>query len=219
MLLNGREKREKMLRSAAVIALILGWTFSGGIAQADTIYFLVGGIYPTNDSYVLALSNSADIVHARKLVRHGPGIGGALVVARIIRSNPEGLNRNYVAEGLPVWSWRVDEFLGFSDMTPEIMDGSPTWVEEDPYMWPSGSVIGFWNYTVVAEMGTDLEAWNCDLSADGSIDFADVSIFIEDWLEQVHWGADIDGSYSVDLRDFAIIAEHWLDCLDCFSIP
>ena len=232
MLLNGSEvmlhqnhlsflktskKEGRMFKSLFVTGLILVWTFSAGIAQAETVYFLVGEKNPFhNDSYVLALSNAADIAHARDIIGNKPGITAFIVVAKIVRSNPDGLNRNYVREGLPVWSWRVDEFLGFADITPEILDGWPTWVEEDPGQWPSGSTIGFWGYTVVAELGTDLEVWNCDLGADGSIDFEDVSIFVADWLEPVHWGADIDGSYSVDLYDFAIIAEHWLSC---FGIP
>jgi hypothetical protein len=65
-------------------------------------------------------------------------------------------------------------------------------------------------------MGTDPEVWNCDLSADGSINFKDFSIFAEDWLEPVHWGSDIDGNNWVGLNDLAIIAEHWLSC---FGIP
>lgn len=201
-----------MFRSLSVIGVMLVGIFSAGMAQAETVYFLVGGIYPNiNDSYVLPLSNPADIVHARQLVRHGPGIGNSIVVARIVRSNPDGLNRNYVVEGLPAWSWDVNEFLGFAGVTPEIFDGDPTWVEDDPGWWHSGSTIGFWRYTVVAEIGTNPELWNCDLSADGRIDFADISIFAEDWLEPVHWGPDIDGSYLVDFEDLAIIAGHWLE--------
>jgi hypothetical protein len=206
-----------MFRSVAVIALILAWAFLAGMAQAEIVYFLVGEINPlNNDSYVLALSNPADIAHARDLIGYGPGIGDGIVVATIVRSNPNGLNRNYVREGLPGWSWRVNAFLGFEDLTAEILDGWPTWVEEDPVQWPWGSTIGFWSYTVVAELGTDLEVWNCDLSADGSIDFNDLDIFTGQWLEYVHWGPDVDGSYRVDFNDFAIIANHWMSC---FGIP
>ena len=200
-----------MFRSLSVIGVTLVCSISAGMAQAETVYFLVGEKYPSyNDCYVLALSNLADIRHARRIILN-PQTTAQIVVAVIERSNPDGLNRNYVAEGLPVWSWRVNEFLGFWEATPEIMDGSPTDVEEYPGMWPSGSTIGFWSYTVVKELGTDLEIWNCDLSADDIIDFEDVRLFAEDWLEPVHWGADIDGSYSVDFADFAIMASHWLE--------
>jgi len=120
-------ERKKMFRSVAVIALIPAWAFLAGTAQAETVYFLVGRINSSPiDSYVLALSNPADIAHARDLIGYGPGIGDEIVVATIERSNHDGLNRNYVREGLPVWSWRVNEFLGFGDITAEILDGSPT---------------------------------------------------------------------------------------------
>ena len=204
-----------MNRSLFTISLVMVWALSAGTVQAETIYFLVGEKESPvhNDSYVVGLSEYEDIRHARQIIINPEITPGQIVVARIERSNPEGLNRNYVAEGLPVWSWRVDEFEGFAEMTAEIYDGWPTWVEEDPNWWVSGSTIGFWHYTVVQELGTEaeLEAWNCDLSPDGIINLKDFGVFARDWLEEVHWGADIDGSYSVDFADVAIMASYWLE--------
>jgi len=203
-----------MNKSLFTISVIAVWLFSAGPTQAETIYFLVAEIEPLhNDSYVLGLSEYSDIYHARQIIINPETISDQIVVARIVRSNPEGLNRNYFAEGLPVWSWQVDEFLGFAENTAEILDGWPTWVENDSNTWPSGANIGFWQYTVVQEMGTeaDLEAWNCDLSPNGFIDLKDFGVFAEDWLEAMHWGADIDGSYNVDFADLAIMASYWLE--------
>jgi hypothetical protein len=69
---------------------------------------------------------------------------------------------------------------------------------------------------VVAELGTDLESWNCDLSADGSIDFDDFSMFAARWKELLLGGPDIDGSGEVDIYDLAVFADNWLSC---FHIP
>ncbi|MBW8001841.1 MAG: LamG domain-containing protein [Planctomycetes bacterium] len=178
-------------------------------AQAETVYFLVAEISPFyNDSYVLPLSNTADIAHARDLIGYGTSAGNAIVVATTEYSNPDGLNRNYVLPMLPAWSWRIQNFLGFADFTIEILDGTPTDVENSLM-----GTIGFWSYTVVAELGTDLEPWNCNLSAEGIIDFDDLNMLVGQWQQNLLWGPDIDGSNKVGLGDFNIIANHWTDCL------
>ena len=54
--------------------------------QAETVYFLVAeqpGYESHLDSYVLPLSDPADIAHARDLIAFGPGIGGTIAVAKI----------------------------------------------------------------------------------------------------------------------------------------
>lgn len=120
------------------------------------VYFLVGEIPGTEvlyDSYVLSLSEEADIQHARDLIQFGPEIGDAIVVASIAEG-ADGINRNWLAQGAPEWSWHVTEFLGFAWATIEILDGSPTIVEEDIDWWMqnTGGKIGFWGYTIIAEL-------------------------------------------------------------------
>jgi hypothetical protein len=53
-----------------------------------------------------------------------------------------------------LWSWHVVEFLEFADATIEILDGWPTLVEQDVRGWidNTGGIIGFWEYTVTAEL-------------------------------------------------------------------
>src|ERR1700687_332188 len=125
-------------------------------ATAGPIRFLVAerpGQEQHHDSYVLSLDGPQHIAHARELIAVGPDIGSAIVLARIA-AGPDGINRDYLAPGAPAWSWHVTEFLGFTDFTPEIYDGWPGFVEQDVELWINNTqgTIGFWSYTVVAEL-------------------------------------------------------------------
>jgi hypothetical protein len=125
-------------------------------ATAEPIHFLVAeppGREQHRDSYVVSLNEAQDIAHARGLIAGGPDIGGAIVLARIA-AGPDGINRDYRAPGAPPWSWHVTEFLGFTDFSPEIYDGWPKFVEQDVERWINNTqgTIGFWNYTIVAEL-------------------------------------------------------------------
>src|SRR3989442_13357929 len=118
----------------ALLALISRLGFSRA-RSAEIFYFLVAdpqGRVVRNDSYVLPLSNQEDIDHARYLVSLGAsvflGSHAALVLANV-GPGKDGTNRNYVDPRLPEWSWHVVEFLGFGDRTIEILDGSPTQLE------------------------------------------------------------------------------------------
>ena len=191
---------------------------------AETVYFLVGEIFDPpylNNSYVLPLTDPYDIAHARDLIEYGSGIGEAIVVASIDHWDPNNginTNRDYLQPGIPAWSWYVTEFGGFADFTIEILDGDPSAVEDDVEWWiqNTGGLIGFWSYTVVAELGTDLEPWNCDLTIDGIVDPNDLTWFTSHWLDSgcghryYCEGTDIDGSGEVDFKDFAIFANNWL---------
>jgi len=192
-------------------------------AQNETVYFLVAETRPFhNDCYVLPLSEASAIEHARDLIQFGPGIGEAIVGADYLWGWPEfsiNVNRNYLQPGALAWSWYVTEFIGFADVTAEILDGWPTGVEEGLVHPPS---LGFWCYTVVAELGTDLEPWFCDLDTSGDVrlyerevGFSDLAWFTSHWLESGcchrYWcgGADLDASGTVELYDFAIFARNW----------
>jgi hypothetical protein len=203
-----------------VCLMVLFVLVVGAVSQGETVYFLVGEMGEPfhNDSYVLPLSIPSDIIHARHLILHGPEIGGALVVAHIDHWDPNNginLNRNYRLQGMPAWSWYVTEFDGFADFTMEILDGWPTGVEYGIVCSIPG-MIGFWHYTVVAELGTDLEPWYCNLDVDGDVDLGDFAMFAEHWMEpgcgHRYWcgGADLDGSGLVDTYDLAVFAENWL---------
>ena len=179
-------------------------------------YFLVGEIIPQkNDSYALLLTEQSDIFHAYELIFSGPFLQSSIVVARIGRWGGEGinLNRNYLDPNAPSWSWYVTEFVGFADYTIELCDGWPGWVEE--YSYFSGQIC-FWDYTVVAELGTDLDPWCYVLEPNCFVDQCDLELLVSQWLdsgcEYPDWcgGADLNVSGKVDFIDFALLAERWL---------
>jgi hypothetical protein len=127
----------------------------------QTNYFLVAepaGRALVGDSYVVPITEPDDIAHARLLVSLGPSNVPQPLVGARIAPGKDGFNRDYYDPKLPEWSWHVTEFLRFADFSIEILDGSPSDVESDP-AWYQGEdvrrgVIGFWNYTVVRELGT-----------------------------------------------------------------
>jgi hypothetical protein len=125
-------------------------------APADPIHFVVAerpGTAVHGDSFVLALTDPAHVEHARRLIAEGPAAGPSIVLARIA-PGADGVNRDLRAPGAPPWSWHVAEFKGFVDFSAEVLDGWPTFVEQDVPGWVAntGGDIGFWNYTVVAEV-------------------------------------------------------------------
>ena len=112
------------------------------------------------DSYLLSLSDPDAVAHARDLVAQGPAAGATIVFAEIA-AGADGFNRDVLAPGEPLWDWHVTRFEGFGDFGIELVDGSPTLVQDDVVGWitntrrgpedPFGH-IGFWNYTVVQEL-------------------------------------------------------------------
>jgi hypothetical protein len=115
------------------------------------------------DSFVLPLEDPADIAHARDLIARGPEAAGAPIVGAEIVAGSDGINRNVLAPGQPLWNWHVSKFEGFGDFSIELVDGWPTFIEQDVAGWiantrrdhedPSApGHIGFWGYTVVAEL-------------------------------------------------------------------
>ena len=75
------------------------------------------------------------------------------MVAQIAKGE-DGVNRDYLAPGEPLWSWNVARFDSFADISIELIDGWPTFVEQDVDGWIANTngYIGFWSYTVVAEV-------------------------------------------------------------------
>jgi hypothetical protein len=133
-------------------------------ARAGTVLFVVAakpGIEEHHDSFVLPLSDDAAIAHARDLIARGPDATGAPIVSAEIAAGADGVNRNVLAPGQPLWDWHVTRFEGFADLGIELTDGNPTLVQADVPGWidnTNGTTdsdrghIGFWSYTVVAEL-------------------------------------------------------------------
>lgn len=131
---------------------------------AVPVYFLVAelpGAEVHNDSYVLPLTRADHIEHARDLIEHGSDAVGAHIVVANMRAGADGINRNLRAEGEPAWSWHVTGMIDFADATMEILDGWPSFVEQDVAGWIANTcfdepategTLGFWGYTVVEEL-------------------------------------------------------------------
>ena len=115
-----------------------------------TVYFLVSELSRHHDdSYILPLTDPDDIETARRIVNGEER--SRIVSARIARGSGDGnhLNKNLSGSGR-TWSWHVSEFIGFVDVTAEIYDSWPGFVEDnlDFWMQQNKGIIGFWSYTV-----------------------------------------------------------------------
>jgi hypothetical protein len=176
---------------------------SSAIASTDeTVYFLVAerpDAIVHGDSYVLPLSEPAAIAHARALIEAEPGTLPSIVVAEIA-AGADGINRDHLALGAPPWSWHVTGFEGFTDFAIEILDGWPTFVEQDVDGWiaNTGGMVGFWNYTVTAELPTP----DSDFDEDGDVDGDDLVRWRSNFRDgMTHAHGDADGDADVDGAD------------------
>lgn len=124
---------------------------------AAPVYFLVAelpGQELHRDSFVVGLEDPQHIAHARDLIARGPDLAGDPILVATIAPGADGLNRDYRAPNLPPWNWHVVGVDGFFGTTAEILDGWPTFVEDDVSGWIANTQgkIGFWSYTVVEEL-------------------------------------------------------------------
>ncbi|MCI0333184.1 MAG: hypothetical protein L0228_08175 [Planctomycetes bacterium] len=195
---RGYRKSWCAVACGAVIAL----TASAQDARAGAIRFLVAefpGQAQHHDSYVLPLSDPAAIAHARELIKSGLSAGAPIVVAEIA-AGANGINRNYLAPGSPPWSWHVTRFESFADFTIEILDGWPGYVEENAERWiaNTGGYIGFWTYTVVAELPTG------DYDADLDVDLDDYAAWKRSFGSMTDLSADGNGDGNVDVADYVV---------------
>ena len=149
----------------AIQAVVLAGSFLTAspqppVPQGSPVYFVVSekGSPLHGDSYLVPISDPADLREARDVIR---GLNGleTIVVCRITVPS-DGINRDVLAPGEPLWSWHVIEFLTFAETTQETLDGWPGLVEANPYAYihppPEGDntgSIGFWSYTVTQELG------------------------------------------------------------------
>jgi hypothetical protein len=188
-------------RGAAVCLSAITFCVCTNGARSEAVRFLVSEFDDPfhGDSYVLPLSNPDDIVHARQLIADGPAIGAPLVVAKIAKG-ANGINRNYLAPGAPAWSWHISEFEGFTDFTIEILDGWPTYVEGDVDGWiaNTNSYVGFWTYTVTAELPQG------DYDADLDVDMDDYGTWRTGFGGTSNLSADGNGNGIVDIADYVV---------------
>jgi hypothetical protein len=124
-----------------------------------TVYFLVANPEePEKGSYVLPLTDPADIAHARAVIADPAGTDGHIVVASLARGGVDlpYQNRDLLNDG-KLWSWRIDAFQSFADNTIEILDGWPQFIEDDVEGWfqNTGGQIGFWSARVLREVSLE----------------------------------------------------------------
>ena len=133
-------------------------------SSAETRLFVVAEIFSPFcshcDSFVLPLSDPADIADARTLINEGPGGSVGSIPVMQLAVGSDGENRDVLAIGEPLWSWHVTAFSGFADFTIELCDGWPGLIEQDPeaFLANTGGQFCPWGYTVVAELPTPVPA-------------------------------------------------------------
>lgn len=145
-----------ILRPLVVIAFCCVWLSTGSTTRAGTVYFKVAelpGQHVHNDSYILRLDDPADIAAARNIINQGPAKAKAHIAFASIAPGADGINQNLLSP-FQTWSWHVTGFLGFAELGAELYDGWPSFVESDVDGWMDNTngVVGFWGYTVVAEV-------------------------------------------------------------------
>jgi len=139
------------------LSLIFAFVVLAANVRAEPIYFGVAelpGHADHHDSFVLPLSDPADISHARALINNGPGQAGASIVFADIIAGSDNINRDLLSPTHDLWSWHVSKFDGFGDFGIELLDGWPSFVEQDVSGWikNTNGKIGFWSYTIVSEL-------------------------------------------------------------------
>jgi hypothetical protein len=137
----------------ASILMVWGLALPGMARAEQFIVAELPGHESHLDAFVVTLTDPANIAHARDLITRGPAAGATIVGAEIAAGLDE-INRNYRAAGAPPWSWHVVGEARFADFGIELYDGWPGLVESDVQGWlrNTGGHIGFWGYTVVAEI-------------------------------------------------------------------
>jgi hypothetical protein len=130
------------------------------VADPALVYFLVTETdVEHGDSYILPLKDVEDIAEARAiLASHEKKI----ILAEISNDANENYSLNKDLLKNHTWSWHVVSFKGFVDTSIEILDGWPTYVEENYSEWVENTKgdgangnIGFWNYTLKREVSAD----------------------------------------------------------------
>jgi hypothetical protein len=122
---------------------------------SGTVYFLVSELSPNHgDSFILPLTDPEDIAAAENIVN---GTARAQIVSAVIdygSGDSNYKNKDLLSPNKRVWSWHVKEFNAFVDLTAEIYDSWPTYIEEhlDLWMQMNNGIIGFWSYSVTRKV-------------------------------------------------------------------
>lgn len=130
------------------------------VTDPALVYFLVTETdVEHGDSYILPLKDAEDIAEARAIIANNEK---KIILAEISNDTDENYSLNRDLLKNRTWSWHVVSFNGFVDTSIEILDGWPTYVEENYSEWVENTKgdgangnIGFWNYTLEREVSVD----------------------------------------------------------------
>lgn len=222
-------KKRYLNKDLILIGLFL---FMAQSLHARVVYFVVTEIYPLhNDSFMVAITEPSDIEHARDLITKSKKTLATIVVAKIAEGSIDpwgvinegmyepsgsGTGSLFVSNEPIEWAWHVSGFIGFADNTIEILDGWPSFVEDDLSGWiaNTNSTIGFWSYTITEELFTIYEAADCDLNDDNVINLVDVAMMAQCWQANSCDKSDINQDGITNVLDLEILITHWLAIFD-----
>ena len=106
----------------------------GVSADTNGVYFLfTAQAEIIRESFVLKLTQPADIEYARERIRSGVTDYSAALVN--IAEGPDRINRDHLTPGAPQWSWHITGFLGFSEVVPANQTANPSEIEADVPGW------------------------------------------------------------------------------------
>jgi len=126
----------------------------------NATYYLVGEkLSFHHDSYLLRLTDIDEIKKANQILTDSLK-SRPIVFVRISKNSGEN---NYVNKDLiggRIWTWHTEKLIGFPDLTAEIFDAHPGYVEDNYDEWvritkdaeTGEGVIGFWNYTLIRKV-------------------------------------------------------------------
>jgi hypothetical protein len=146
------------MKALLLVLMTIGWV---GKCLADgSVYFIVGGPFegPTN-SFLLPLTNQADITKARKIVAARstgwfPGVYDPKPGVWI-QTGSDGTNRDVLAPGQPLWSWHVAGLqMWYSAQLFESPYSYPFQVERDVIAgtFQAGAPVSFLECGLIAEL-------------------------------------------------------------------
>ena len=117
---------------------------------------------------------------------------------------------NYGGDGSQIRRWDGNEIVTVSYSDIELADSS-VWdgignINADPLF--AAPELGDYHLKSTAGRWTDMVKTNGDLNDDGLVDWLDLEVFTQYWLQSSL--ADINNDKWVDFADYAILADNWL---------
>ena len=192
----------------------------------DDVLFVVGPLpgleesTARGDSFVLSinLAETAVLSQAYALVDWVESGGHYLDENRpegwmpfgAVGAGSDGVNRNVLADGEPLWSWHITEFVGFLGGGFPGLDSAPSLIEQDIQGGADNYAVAFTGYTVVSVLSSANvpEGVGGDINLDGSVNRKDLAEFVTHFGENSRNGwssGDFDRDGKTGLSDLALL--------------